>query len=468
LSRRQKEGTHVLPEPDARDFLAAEAARAGERSGAVVITIPAPAAPLDSLPRAFPDEQAFIWHPPQGAAFSGIGSAHSLIPRGEERLDELKEGADELYKTLETVVHPDASPAPPGLFGGLAFGTGGGEAPPWEEFGDGAFHLPRWLYGRRGEAGWLSLALRAEPDEGEIERAIQEFAVIDEALRREPLPPGALPEAKSIDSMDRAEWNGLVESIRGGIEEERFSKVVLARRAVVHLAGEAAPLAVLERLERAYPDCYLFLFRLRRSVFLGATPERLVWKRGMEIATEALAGTIDASVSRDEWRRLTVALLESKKDLGEHDLVVNAIRRKLEPLCSELRVPARPQIRELRNMMHLHTPMTGVLAHPAHILELAAALHPTPSIGGVPTAEALRWISRNEPEPRGWYAGPIGWFDGEDRGDLAVALRSGLLSGDTAYVYAGAGIVRDSDPEKEYAETGIKLMPVLRALGAAD
>jgi menaquinone-specific isochorismate synthase len=187
----------------------------------------------------------------------------------------------------------------------------------------------------------------------------------------------------------------------------------------------------------------------------------------MEIATEALAGSIDAALSREERRRLTIALLESEKDLGEHELVVDAIRRKLEPLCTELRLPARPQIKELRNVMHLHTPMTGVLAHPAHILELAAALHPTPSVGGVPTAEALRWIVENEPERRGWYAGPIGWFDEQGGGDLAVAIRSGLLCGKKAYVYAGSGIVRDSDPEKEYAETDTKQKPILRALGLA-
>jgi isochorismate synthase len=457
-----------LPEPGARDFLAEEALRASRGSGTAVITIPAPTAPLDSLLRAFPDERAFLWQPPEGPAFSGIGSAHSLSPRGEDRLEELREGAEELWKSIETVVHQGAAPAPPALFGGLAFEAGAGDSPPWGEFGDGYFHLPRWLYGRRGETAWLSLALHGRKDAADVDRALKEFSSIDEALRSEPHPPSSLHQAKSIDAMGLAEWTRLVEAIRRGILEKRFSKVVVARRSVVHLTGEVDPLSVIDRLRQAYPDCYLFLFRFGRSTFLGATPERLVWKRKMEIATEALAGTIDASVSRDEWRRLTVELLESEKDLGEHDLVVDAIRRKLEPLCSELRVPARPQIRELRNMMHLHTPMTGVLAHPAHILDLAAALHPTPSIGGVPTAEALRWILENEPERRGWYAGPIGWFDGEDRGDLAVALRSGLFCGETAHVYAGAGIVRDSDPEKEYAETGIKLAPVLRALGVTD
>jgi menaquinone-specific isochorismate synthase len=115
--------------------------------------------------------------------------------------------------------------------------------------------------------------------------------------------------------------------------------------------------------------------------------------------------------------------------------------------------------------MHLRTPIAARLAKRAHVLDLVAALHPTPSVGGVPTDRAIEWITRNEPDPRGWYAGPVGWFDAEGDGEFAVALRCGLLRGNRAWIYAGAGIVRDSDPAMEYAETNIKQTALLRALG---
>jgi menaquinone-specific isochorismate synthase len=186
------------------------------------------------------------------------------------------------------------------------------------------------------------------------------------------------------------------------------------------------------------------------------------------VETEALAGSIRASASDEEDHILTVRLLESEKDFGEHALVVDAIRRKLEAFCAELRMPARPRVRRLRSVLHLHTPMAGFLAHDRHVLELAAALHPTPSVGGVPTADATRWIAENEPAPRGWYSGLVGRFDAGGDGILVAAIRSALLRWATAHVYAGAGIVRDSDPDAEYEETSIKMRAMRSALGVLE
>lgn len=146
--------------------------------------------------------------------------------------------------------------------------------------------------------------------------------------------------------------------------------------------------------------------------------------------------------------------------------MVDAIVRRLEPLCSCLHVAPEPRVRELREVLHLHTPIRGTLTRPRHVLELVEGLHPTPAVGGVPTAEALRWIPEHEPDERGWYAAPVGWFDAAGDGEFAVALRSCVLRGREAYLYAGAGIVRDSDPELEYHEMELKKQALLRALGA--
>ena len=129
-------------------------------------------------------------------------------------------------------------------------------------------------------------------------------------------------------------------------------------------------------------------------------------------------------------------------------------------------MPGAPAVRALRNILHLHTPIAAELSAPVHVLELAAALHPTPAVGGTPTRLATAWIAAREPAPRGWYAAPVGWFDAAGDGELAVAIRSGLLAGRTAHVWAGAGIVRDSDAEAEWAEVEVKQRAVLDALGA--
>jgi isochorismate synthase EntC len=160
------------------------------------------------------------------------------------------------------------------------------------------------------------------------------------------------------------------------------------------------------------------------------------------------------------------ALRASGKDRREHDLVVRAIADALAAAGADVALPAEPSVRELRHVLHLHTPIRATLREPRHVLELAARLHPTPAVGGTPTAEAVAWIAAREPTPRGWYAAPVGWFDLDGDGELAVAIRSGLLAGPRVHLWAGAGIVAGSDPDRELAETDVKLRAMLGALGA--
>ncbi len=448
-----------------RDLLKASAASVLEKSETVVLSIPAPEAPPSFLLRACPSRDAFLWIPPEGPCVAGVGTAFSIAAEGELRFKDLRERSASLWKTLAEIRAPGCSAPPPVLFGGLAFEAGQEAETPWEDFPDGAFVLPRWCYGRTGNAAWLSLALRGRRDLARIDRFLDELStILDTATTTPPRVemPAVRAERRETSPL---EWSALVAGIRRGIDEGLFSKVVAALRTDIDLGEAIDTLAVFDRLDRAYPDCHRFLVKKGETVLLGASPERLVRRQGREIATEALAGSIDAAATEEANRLRAVQLLESGKDLGEHELVVEAIRRKLEPLCSELRVPARPQIRELPHVLHLHTPMEGVLSREMHVLDLAAVLHPTPSVGGVPTSDAVRWIVKNEPHRRGWYAGPVGWFDSEGNGDLAVAIRSGVLRGRHAYVYAGAGIVRDSNASREHEETRTKQRPLLRALG---
>jgi len=208
------------------------------------------------------------------------------------------------------------------------------------------------------------------------------------------------------------------------------------------------------------------------GTLVAATPERLVRRDGDVVRCDALAGTIilpsrpGSSAPISATHEAGAALLASAKDRWEHDLVVRAIREALEGAGAIVDPPASPGVRVLRHVLHLCTPFRAMLREPRHVLELAARLHPTPAVGGTPTAVAADWIAAREPAPRGWYASPVGWFDLDGNGELAVAIRSGVLVGDRAHLWTGAGIVAGSDPERELAETESKLRAMLGALGA--
>jgi isochorismate synthase len=194
--------------------------------------------------------------------------------------------------------------------------------------------------------------------------------------------------------------------------------------------------------------------------FLGATPERLLAKSGLTIETEAMAGSVEAG------ERKQAALLSSSKDLSEHVIVVREIVREIESLCARISFPESPAAHALRDVVHLYTPIHAELAQPCHVLELVERLHPTPAVGGVPRGAAVTWISEHEPNERGYYASPVGWFDEDGNGAFWVGLRSALLDGAHAHLYAGAGIVAGSDARQELAETELKLAALKSALGA--
>jgi isochorismate synthase len=452
------------------------AALAGSRKLAVV-TVPAPLAPLETLLGHARGGSALLWHPPHGPAYCGIGHAAEIRAEGPNRIASIEQQARAIWDRLEHVRHPDVTAdVEPRLFGGFAFGEGSASAPPWRGFGDARFVLPAWCYGRHGDAAWLSLAVDlsmapavapAADAPADWEQALGEL--LDALAASAPAPAGR-PALVALHERSDADWRRNIEDIRAAIAAGRCEKIVAARCSEVELAQAVEPGAVLARLGRRHPDCYRFGYRADGAWFVGATPERLVTRAGDRVRTQALAGSIavparEGRATSEDEQTAAAALLASGKDRGEQALVVQAIARVIGPLCTELHVPDQPEIRVLRHVLHLETPIAGVLRQPTHVLALVEALHPTPAVGGVPTGTALRWIATREPQPRGWYAAPVGWFDRHGDGEFAVAIRSGLLAGTRAYLYAGAGIVLDSDPEAELQETRLKMRTVLDALG---
>lgn len=260
-----------------------------------------------------------------------------------------------------------------------------------------------------------------------------------------------------------------VEQALACIRATGLEKVVLSRSLSMDVRIDLA--ALLERLARRNPLGYTFAIDLAdrpapRRTLIGASPELLLSRRGEQVVSHPLAGSIPRSTNPVEDRRRADALLESAKDLYEHALVVDAVADALRPFCKNVWVPPRPSLLSTATMWHLGTEVRGELADPASSsLELALALHPTPAVCGHPATEAEDFIGKVEGFERGYFAGLVGWCDARGDGEWAVTLRCAEVGDEDATLYAGAGIVAGSVPADELLETSGKLRTMLAAMG---
>lgn len=447
---------------EAERFLMDALSRALEERAIAVVRFPAPRAPADAPLRALRRDTAMSWRPPEGPELSAHGAAATLTLSGEARFADFETRSSALFAEVARFTHPDAPDAAPRLFGGFSFAVGGAEAAPWEDFGDGRFFLARWTYERPSPSSRPTLTYAADLRDGwagKLSLAKAELGAIWDALVQPPseTPP---PRVARVAHLSEDAWRRQIDAITEAIREGAFEKVVAARRTEVRTDRDLDAWAVLRGLGARYPETWRFGLRFGRSTFLAATPERLFVKRGRLVETDALAGSIAASEVDAEAR-----LLASAKDQREHRPVVEHLQARLGPLCAQLDAPPAPELRRMPNILHLHTPLRGHLRAEVHAADLAAALHPTPAVGGVPSEAAVRWIADNEAHPRGWYAGPVGWLDADGDADFAVALRCGVIRGANAWAWAGGGIVEGSEPDAEWRESALKLRPFTHALG---
>jgi salicylate biosynthesis isochorismate synthase/menaquinone-specific isochorismate synthase len=251
-----------------------------------------------------------------------------------------------------------------------------------------------------------------------------------------------------------------VQRIRAGEVE----KVVLAREVEVHAPGAHDPAAVVGLLREAYPSCFVFAVGRGPATFLAASPELLVRRDGRRASTVALAGSTRRSADPAVDDHLGEQLRQSAKDREENAIVARRIARALAPHSVWVTAAEEPSLVRVANIQHLARPIRAQLREPLDCIRLAGLLHPTPAVGGEPGAVAARMIPALEGLDRGWYAGATGWVDAGGDGEFCVALRCALLRGATAHLYAGCGIVRDSDPASELAETETKLGALLPVL----
>jgi isochorismate synthase len=400
----------------------------------------------------------FFWSR-DGVTVASRGAVHAIEAAGSGRFAIASAATTRLSR--EVVGVPRDLPL---LVGGFAFADAAA-APEWNGFPSLRFVLPETGVVRRGDATLLYGIEEVAPGvDGAGARTALRGRLDAERARGATPRSRAAGDARRIsvepDASD-AEYRALVAAAQGAVVGGAAEKLVVARSLRVACSESIDAAALLATLSRAHPACALYAVTRRGTTFLGASPERLVRVYGRAIDTAALAGTAPRGRSPEEDARLGAALRESKKEQEEHAVVVRAIRSALAPLCETFAVPEAPHLLRLDGIQHLETPMHGRLRAARSALEVAGALHPTPAVAGAPRDVAIAWLAAHEPLARGWYAGGVGWLDADGGGDLAVALRCARVAGGEARLYAGAGIVADSDPEAEAVETRIKLRALL-------
>ncbi|MFB1080330.1 isochorismate synthase MenF [Jeotgalibacillus sp. JSM ZJ347] len=410
----------------------------------------------------FNGSRSFWQDPKSELVFAGAGSAKTFYMKDSERFDSLSNQWKSYLKNA--VIEKGDAWTGPVILGGFSFDPEKKKSSEWSSFEQGYFQLPAFML-TVDQFGKTFLTVNVECKKGE--NAVQVWNQMQKqktALLTKSVSSIKDVNVCSIKEFEPAGWKSSLTSVVEQINRGEIEKVVLARKVKVAFDDKKRSDSVLEKLRDDQSESFIFSFESGDSCFIGATPERLIKKQQNKVLSTCLAGSIARGKTVEEDQQFGNDLLHDEKNLGEHEIVVRMISKSLEDLCSELSVPEQPVLMKMRDIQHLYTPVEGITDR-ASILEFVKELHPTPALGGTPTTEAMQIIREEEEMDRGFYAAPVGWLNAEGDGEFAVAIRSGLLSGEYAYLYAGCGVVKDSDAESEYQETLIKLRPMVRAVG---
>ena len=446
----------------------ARASQGGARLASVTVPVEDVDPSAVVLASRLADDRWFCWEQPEGEfALAALGSAHEVISRGAERFAEVARDCGELIRTAERD-EPDGLPAGAGPVwtGGFAFAPDGGVEPQWSSLPPALMVLPEVSLLRRGTESFLTANVA-------LSRGIDPEAALSSIRRRigglrerpiGPLDPEPTGRAEITSPHPPGRYEDLVAEATRRIRAGGIEKTVLARELIVQASSAHDPASLYGALRELFPSCFCFVCGTPEAAFIGASPELLIRRRGPVAATVALAGSTRRSADPAVDDHLGQQLMASPKDRIEHEIVVRRIERTLRPHSVWVQGEPDPVLIKVANIQHLATPIRAQLASARSAISLAGSLHPTPAVGGEPREAALAVISETEGLDRGWYAGPVGWMDAADDGEFCVALRSALLRDRSAHLYAGAGIVADSDPSAELAETEIKfgaLLPLI-------
>jgi salicylate biosynthesis isochorismate synthase/menaquinone-specific isochorismate synthase len=462
--------------PDARERFSeslSRAVRGGRRADARLVAVswrlqaaidPAEVVFDSRLPR----EPWICFEQPEraGASLAGLGAAVTLEDRGPGRFERVAAR----WRELASGAHadPPAGPFGSGLVaaGGFAFADDGSSALHWSAFSPASLIVPEIALARRDGETWCTVAAFVSPGDS-AEGALARISDRVAALRSRPLPlldPHPTERHRIGGALAPEHYEAAVARAVELIKRGELEKIVLAREVEVHAPREHDVAAVYDVLRGAFAGCFVFAIGREAGTLIAASPELLIRREGLRASTMALAGSTGRSADPAVDDHLGERMLRSSKERREHAIVAEQIERQLRSRALWVTMPSEPSVIRIANIQHLATPIRAQFAQPVDAIELAGLLHPTPALGGEPTEIALPLIPALEGIDRGWYAGPVGWTDANGDGEFCVALRCALVEGPVARCYAGVGVVADSNPAAELAETEVKLGALLPVL----
>jgi menaquinone-specific isochorismate synthase len=396
-----------------------------------------------------------------------MGQEAKIEASGPNRFIKLEEHFSNLSRDW-IMLDPEDLKTPALAFVGFSFSPGATMHSCWQGFANACILVPTLLLERKGPVCRLTFTcnIRQVKDRNEIKRqwllqALNLFVKVNGF----PTPFETIDPLERVNDTPSAnQWLARVNTVLKAIDSGKLEKVVLTRRIRVKSQHPLQASRSLSWLSTRYLNGVQYAYASARTTLLGVSPERLVKLRDDKVVCDAVAGTACRHPLPTKDHQLGLALLADNKARHEQGLVVNSIIQSLDPLCSNLSAPVEPQLLKSSEVQHLWSPIHGRVKTGASLLKLASRLHPTPAVGGTPCGHATAWLEDQEASQRGWYTGALGWMDTEGGGELAVILRCALLHKNFADLFAGAGIVGDSDPKAELAETEWKLRTMLDAL----
>lgn len=449
----------------------------------VPVEISDPLAVLELIPKD--NEFQYYWEKPVDQfAVAAHGTCDSFQASGIQRFEMVQQWISSTKRNhyrASMIKHRHANLA---MFGGFGF-FDYNNASEWSGFEPARFVIPEWCIIRDGQLRVVVINIKISASlfsaVGELKMAvIQKLTNLFEMLEAhrkqmrdfreddtiiEPTDEVAQPLKVEELPEEFGKWVKSIDDAKEMISKGYFEKIVIARN--VHIkTNEAIRLTrVANALRRTYPECTSYFVGFGNGKYLiGSTPEILASFKPNYILTEALAGTMKRGKTASEDAMYEQKLLDSTKDREEHKYVVDAIRHQLSRFVHQVDVANEPTIKKLNNVQHLYTPITAWKDRPVHTMSVIHAMHPTPAVGGSPNGKAVKYIKQFEAFDRGWYAAPVGWMNLSDEAEFHVAIRSALVQNNEAYLFAGCGIVAESDAELEWKEANLKLIPMLTAL----
>lgn len=389
---------------------------------------------------------------------SGIGEADSVFAENNTRID-----FDEILNRVKRYL-PE-SDENIRYYGGIRFCNYKSQDMTWKNFGAYRFIVPRFEINKQENKSVFACNILIEEGKSSSDY-LSEILLEFDSLK--PVAPpyitNNISAVKRTDLPNLTEWKDTINVALEMISNRIFGKIVMARKSIIEYSKYVDPVELLRQLKKVNPDSFHFYFQPKPdNVFIGGSPERLYRREMKNILSEAIAGTRLRGETQDTDKILEEDLLTCDKDIREHQFVHQSIKDGLEKLCSKIVASNKITVIKLARIQHLYSRFQGTLSNGISDAKILKVLHPTPAVGGFPAEKAVEKLYELESFDRGWYAGPVGWI-GNESSEFAVAIRSGLVTGNKLMLFSGAGIVTGSKPNEEWDEIEDKIKSFVKII----